>query len=63
MTATVVYDKTVFDVNSVGDEGRYKFTLEEDSAAEDGDGSSADEDEADADEDEDEGSMMKKDSP
>ena len=34
MTATVVYDKSVFDVNSVvSDEGRYKFTVQEDSAA------------------------------
>jgi len=34
MTATIVYDKSVFDVNSVvSDEGRYKFTVQEDSAA------------------------------
>ena len=33
MTATIVYDKSEFDVSSVGDEGRYKFTVKEDSAA------------------------------
>ena len=32
-SATVVYDKSVFDVNSIGNEGRYKFELREDSAA------------------------------
>ena len=44
MTATIVYDKSVFDVDSVvKDDGRYKFTVKEDSAAE-GDDVSADED-------------------
>ena len=43
MTATIVYDKSVFDVSSVGDEGKYKFAVKEDSAAE-GDDASADED-------------------
>ena len=45
MTATIVYDKSVFDVNSVGKEGRYSFTVKEDSAADDesGDEPSADE--------------------
>ena len=32
-TATVVYDKSVFDAKSLGDTGRYKFELREDSAA------------------------------
>ncbi len=32
-SATIVYDKTVFDVNSLGNAGRYKFELREDSAA------------------------------
>ena len=32
-TATIVYDKSVFDVSSVGDEGRYKFAVKEDTAA------------------------------
>lgn len=39
MTATIVYDKSVFDVNSVvSDEGRYKFTIHEEAAADDGAG-------------------------
>lgn len=33
-SATIVYDKSVFDTSSLGDEGRYKFELLEDSAAE-----------------------------
>ena len=32
-SATIVYDKSVFDVASLGDEGRYTFELREDSAA------------------------------
>lgn len=31
-SVTVVYDKTVYDVNSIGDQGRYKFELKQDSA-------------------------------
>ncbi len=44
-SATVVYDKSVFDVSALGDEGRYKFELREDSAANaetsEGDGSTS----------------------
>ena len=43
MTATIVYDKSIFDVDSVGDEGSYKFTVKEDSAAQ-GDDASDDDD-------------------
>jgi copper chaperone CopZ len=48
-SATVVYDKTVFDVKSVGDEGRYQFVLKQDSAGSESSpsnpaGSGADED-------------------
>ena len=42
MTATIVYDKSIFDVNSVGDKERYKFKVQEDSAAESGDDAPAD---------------------
>lgn len=43
MTATIVYDKSVFDVNSVvSDEGRYKFSVKEDSAADSDDAPAAD---------------------
>ena len=42
-SATVVYDKSVFDVSALGDEGRYKFELREDSAAK---GDASDEDES-----------------
>lgn len=31
-SATIVYDKSVYDVNSIGDEGRYQFELKQDSA-------------------------------
>ena len=45
MTATIIYDKSVFDVASVvKDEGRYKFTVKEDAAEDSGDEMSADED-------------------
>ena len=57
MTATIVYDKSVYDVNSVGDEGRYKFTVQEDSVEESGDDSSADEADEDEEADEDDGEM------
>lgn len=33
MSATIIYDKSVFDTSSIGDEGRYKFELKQDSAA------------------------------
>ena len=61
-SATVVYDKTVFDVSSIGDEGRYKFELREDSNADEaGEGESDEADSADAsdDEDQEEESMIK----
>lgn len=32
-SVTIIYDKSIFDVKSIGDEGRYKFELREDSAA------------------------------
>ena len=34
MTATIVYDKSIYDVNSVDSSGRYGFKVQEDSAAE-----------------------------
>ena len=56
MTATIDYDKSIFEVSSVvKDEGRYKFTVQEDSAAESGD-----EPDADDDADEEDKPMMKK---
>jgi len=40
-SAEIVYDKSIFDINSIGDEGRYKFSLKEDgdATAMDADGS------------------------
>ena len=32
-SATIIYDKSVFDTSSLGDEGRYQFELRDDSAA------------------------------
>ena len=46
MTATIVYDKSVFDVDSVvSDEGRYKFTVKENEG--DDDMSAGEDDDAD----------------
>jgi len=46
-SATIIYDKSVFDSGSIGDEGRYKFDLRQDSAAADKDAEGAlDDDEA-----------------
>ncbi len=35
-TAAVIYDKSIFDVASIGDEGRYTFEVRQDSATADG---------------------------
>lgn len=47
-SATIVYDKSVFDAKSLGDKGRYNFELRQDSAAE-GDAAMSKDDEEDSD--------------
>ena len=44
MTATIIYDKSIFEVDSVEDTKLYKFQLQEDSAAKSDDDPPADED-------------------
>lgn len=57
-SATVVYDKSVFDAKSLGDEGRYKFQLREDSAA-DGNAAATDDGSADGEDEQEDSSMIK----